>query len=41
MRAGDLADKNFAGSAQITRAGDRLTIVAAGRAAALGGWRMN
>jgi pyruvate/2-oxoglutarate/acetoin dehydrogenase E1 component len=35
LRAGELADKNFAGSAQITRAGDRLTIVAAGRAAAL------
>jgi pyruvate/2-oxoglutarate/acetoin dehydrogenase E1 component len=35
LRAGDLADKNFAGSAQVTRAGDRLTIVAAGRAAAL------
>ena len=35
MRAGDLADKNPGGNAQVIRAGDRLTIVAAGRAAAL------
>jgi len=35
MRSGELADSNTAGKAQITRSGDRLTIVAAGRAAAL------
>lgn len=34
-RAGSLMEKNFGGKAQITRGGERLTIVAAGRAAAL------
>jgi pyruvate/2-oxoglutarate/acetoin dehydrogenase E1 component len=34
-RAGEVADKNPGGKAQITRAGQRLTIIAAGRAAAL------
>ena len=34
-RAGEVADKNPGGKAQITRAGERLTIIAAGRAAAL------
>ena len=33
LRTGHLADKNPGGGAQVTRAGDRLTIVAAGRAA--------
>ena len=34
-RAGALTEKNFGGKAQVTRGGERLTIVAAGRAAAL------
>jgi pyruvate/2-oxoglutarate/acetoin dehydrogenase E1 component len=34
-RAGEIATKNSAGKARITRSGDRLTIIAAGRAAAL------
>src|SRR4051812_2188071 len=34
-RVGDLTDKNPGGRAQVTRAGDRLTIIAAGRATAL------
>ena len=34
-RSGELADSNTAGKAKITRLGDRLTIIAAGRAAAL------
>jgi acetoin:2,6-dichlorophenolindophenol oxidoreductase subunit beta len=34
-RGGELATGNHGGSAQITRAGDRLTVIAAGRAAAL------
>jgi pyruvate dehydrogenase E1 component beta subunit len=34
-RSGDVADNNPMGKAQITRSGDRLTIIAAGRAAAL------
>lgn len=34
-RSGEIADNNPKGKAQITRSGDRLTIVAAGRAAAL------
>ncbi len=34
-RAGALAETNFGGRAQIARSGERLTIVAAGRAAAL------
>jgi pyruvate/2-oxoglutarate/acetoin dehydrogenase E1 component len=34
-RSGELADGNIEGKAQITRSGDRLTIIAAGRAAAL------
>jgi pyruvate/2-oxoglutarate/acetoin dehydrogenase E1 component len=34
-RTGDVTEKNPGGNAQVTRAGDRLTIVAAGRAAAL------
>lgn len=35
MRTGDVGDKNPGGKAQVTRAGERLTIVAAGRCAAL------
>jgi pyruvate/2-oxoglutarate/acetoin dehydrogenase E1 component len=34
-RAGEVSDSNPGGKAQITRVGDRLTIIAAGRAAAL------
>ena len=34
-RSGELTDSNTTGTAQITRSGDRLTIIAAGRAAAL------
>ena len=34
-RSGELAESNPAGKAQVTRSGDRLTIIAAGRAAAL------
>src|SRR6266550_2437946 len=34
-RAGEVPDKNPGGKAQITRVGDRLTIIAAGRTAAL------
>jgi len=34
-RSGELAESNPAGKARITRSGDRLTIIAAGRAAAL------
>ena len=34
-RSGELADNNLGGKAQITRSGDRLTIIAAGRTAAL------
>ena len=34
-RAGEVADQNPGGYAQITRSGDRLTIIGAGRAAAL------
>lgn len=34
-RAGDVAEKNPGGKAQVNRAGDRLTIIAAGRAAGL------
>jgi pyruvate dehydrogenase E1 component beta subunit len=35
LRSGEVADNNPKGRAQITRSGDRLTIIAAGRAAAL------
>jgi pyruvate dehydrogenase E1 component beta subunit len=34
-RSGEVADQNHGGGAQITRSGDKLTIIAAGRAAAL------
>jgi pyruvate/2-oxoglutarate/acetoin dehydrogenase E1 component len=34
-RSGELTDSNFGGQARILRSGDRLTIIAAGRAAAL------
>ena len=34
-REGELAEENFGGKARITRSGNRLTIIAAGRAAAL------
>jgi pyruvate dehydrogenase E1 component beta subunit len=35
LRSGDIAERNFGGRAQVTRSGDKLTIVAAGRTAAL------
>src|SRR5258706_6978711 len=35
LRSGDIAKSNFSGKAQITRSGEKLTIVAAGRTAAL------
>jgi len=35
LRSGELSESNPGGKAQITRAGDKLTIVAAGRAAAI------
>jgi pyruvate/2-oxoglutarate/acetoin dehydrogenase E1 component len=35
LRSGDIAERNFGGRAQVTRSGDRVTIVAAGRTAAL------
>ena len=35
LRSGDITERNFGGKAQITRSGDKLTIVAAGRTAAL------
>src|ERR1044071_5997465 len=34
-RSGEVSDQNYGGGAQITRSGDKLTIIAAGRAAAL------